>query len=161
MSKRNTKKNAVVKTSTVKRETVPTITLVIDSWLAAKPDAPPVDPTATVGARNYGRYSGKKCGVWQRWVMTDCRDDQRTDDEICDVATVEFAVSSHVVSHNGRFPTDTVRAMRREYNAGIRGRIVDGPVPQWFKNSDGTRYGMLRVRDGNGKWTVTPYEPTA
>jgi len=159
-SKRNTKRNAV-KTSTVKRETVPTITLVIDSWFAAKPDTPPVDPTATVGARNIGRYSGKKCREWQRWVMTDCRADQRTDDEIADVASVEFAVSTHVVSHNGRFPLATVRAIRREYNAGQRGRIVDGPVPQWFKNPDGTRHGILRVRDGNGTWVESPYEPTA
>jgi len=159
-SKRNTKRNAV-KTSTVKRETVPTVTLVIDSWFAAKPDAPPVDPTASVGARNTGRYSGKKCGEWQRWIMTNCRADQRTDIEIADIATIEFAVSTHVVSHNGRFPLATVRAIRREYNDGKRGRIVDGPVPQWFKNPDGTRHGILRVRDGNGTWVESPYEPTA
>ena len=93
--------------------------------------------------------------------MTDCRADQRTDDEIADVASVEFAVSTHVVSHNGRFPLATVRAIRREYNDGQRGRIVDGPVPQWFKNPDGTRHGILRVRDGNGTWVESPYEPTA
>jgi len=163
MPTKRTKKTAAV--ATIKRAAVAVSTLVIDSWFAAKPDAPAVDPTATVGARNIGRYSGMKCRQYQRWLMTDCRDDQRTDDEICDAATLEFAASSHVVSHAGRFPTATVRAIRREYNAGIRGRIVDGPVPEWHKNPDGSRYGMIRFRgepDANGKRKLMPpvaYEP--
>jgi hypothetical protein len=145
--------------------TVPS-TLVINRWIDANPTAPPIDPTASVGARNHGRYSNKRCTEWQRWVQTDCRDDQRTDDEIADIATVEFAVSSHVVSHNGRFPLLTVRAMRNEYNRGIRGKIVDGPVPQWHvKKSDGSRYGTLQLYVDDPKTgrrvlqPAVPYEP--
>lgn len=166
-TKRTTKrKRGTVATIVDAVSTAVTSTLMIDSWLTASPDAPPVDPTASVGARNTGRYSSMKCGVWQRWIMTDCRDDRRTDSELCDIATTEFAVSTHVVSHNGRFPIETIRAIRREYNDGKRGRIVDGPVPQWHVNkTDGTRYGMIEFRgepDANGKRKLmapVAYEP--
>ena len=163
MTKRTNKRTAktadisATKTATKTAVDVAYTGLIIDQWFAANPDAPPVDTTTTVGARNYGRYSGKKCREWQRWIQTDCRDDQRTDDEIADAGTLEFAASSHVISHAGRFPVATVRAMRREYNAGQRGRIVNGPVPEWRKGTDGVRTGVVRLRDANGKWVETPY----
>ena len=145
-----------IKTIAKSAPVIVTAPLVSDQWFDANPNAKPIDPTDAVGARNTGRYSGKNCVKYQLWYMMHCTvADRRTDAEICDHFTVEFLASSHVQSHRAetnyvgtpRFPIATVRAMRREYNAGKRGPRPTYPIPEWFANADNTRDGWVQFRD--------------